>query len=160
MNRRNFLFQSGMIAPAVLLMPDLVVGELQQDDADIVIVQAGAGRVQSLTEQFRRSGKRLKEVSVVQLATIGWNGNRFRISTKSGYSFTVKKLVINSSYMVDRERGMVLVPSAPRAMEISFEGMGENRNMPYFWAVKGRNLEEVQVESFLKQPVGGFMCVA
>ena len=160
MNRRNFLFQSGMIAPAVLLMPDLVVGELQQDDTDIVIVQAGAGRVQSLVEQFRRSGKRLKEVSVVQLASIGWNGNRFRISTKSGYSFTVKKLVINSSYMVDRERGLVLIPSAPKAMEISFEGRGESRSMPYFWAVKGKSLQEVQVESFLKQNVGGFMCVA
>ncbi|WP_127132605.1 hypothetical protein [Pseudoflavitalea rhizosphaerae] len=160
MNRRNFLFQSGMVAPAVLLMPDLVVGELQQDDTDIVIVQAGAGRVQSLVEQFRRSGKRLKELSVVQLASIGWNGNRFRVSTKSGYSFTVKKLVINSSYMVDRERGLVLVPSAPKTMEISFEGRGESRTMPYFWAVKGKSLQEVQVDNFLKQNVGGFMCVA
>ncbi|QEC41361.1 hypothetical protein [Pseudobacter ginsenosidimutans] len=160
MNRRNFLFQSGMIAPAVLLMPDLVVGELQQDDTDLVIVQAGAGRVQTLVEQFRRSGKRLKEVSVVQLASIGWNGNRFRVSTKSGYSFTVKKLVINSSYMVDRERGLVLIPSAPKAMEISFEGRGESRTMPYFWAVKGKSLQDVQIESFLKQNVGGFMCVA
>lgn len=160
MNRRNFLFQSGMVAPAVLLMPDLVVGELQQDDTDIVIVQAGVGRVQSLVEQFRRSGKRLKELSVVQLASIGWNGSRFRVSTKSGYSFTVKKVVINSSYMVDRERGLVLVPSASKAMEISFEGRGESRTMPYFWAVKGKSLQEVQVDSFLKQDVGGFMCVA
>lgn len=160
MNRRNFLFSSGMIAPAILMMPDLVVGDLQQDDADIAMLLAGSGRIQGVTERFRRSGKQLKEVSVVQLSDIRWNGSRFRISTKSGYSFTTRKLVINSSFMVDRERGVVLIPSVPKAMEIVFEGMGDSRRMPMFWAVKGKDLQDAQVEGFVKNAGGGFMCVA
>lgn len=160
MNRRNFLFSSGMIAPAVLLMPDLVVGELQQDDADIAMILAGSGRIQGMTEQFRRAGRKLKEVSVVQLSDIRWNGSRFRISTKSGYAFTTRKLVINSSFMIDRERGVVLIPSSPKAMELAFEGMGDSRTMPMFWAVKGKHLQEAQVDGFMKNAGGGFMCVA
>ncbi|MBO9631931.1 MAG: hypothetical protein J7578_02350, partial [Chitinophagaceae bacterium] len=142
------------------LMPDLVVGELQQDDADIAMVQAGSGRIQGVLEQFRRSGKKLKEVSVVQLSDIRWNGNRFRISTKSGYAFTVRKLVINSSFMIDRERGVVLIPSAPKAMEIVFEGMGDSRSMPMFWSMRGKDLQEAQIAGFMRNEGGGFMCVA
>lgn len=160
MNRRNFLFRSGMIAPAVLLMPDLVVGELQQDDTDCVMLQAGAGRVSGLAERFRGSGQQVKEVNVAQVSEIRWNGQRFRISTRGGYSFTVKKLVINSSFMVDRERGLVLVPGSPRAMEIAFEGRGESREQPRFWMVNGKQLQDVHLTGFMKKDTAGFMCIA
>lgn len=160
MNRRNFLLSSGIIAPAVLLMPDLAVAELQQDDADCAMLLAGRGRVSGLAERFRGAGNRVKEVNIAQVSGISWNGQRFRLSTRSGYSFTVKRLVINSAYMVDRERGLVLIPSAPEAMTIPYEAGAGVKDMPAFWVMPGKQLQDAHLAGFMGQRGGGFMCIA
>lgn len=160
MNRRNFLLSSGMIAPAVLLMPDLVVGELQQDDADCAMLQAGRGRLSGLAERFRVKGSRVKEVNISQVSGISWNGQRFRLSTRSGYSFTVKRLVINSAYMVDRERGLVVIPSAPEAMVIPIEQREGVKELPAFWVMPGNQLQDAHLAGFMGKSGGGFMCIA
>lgn len=160
MNRRNFLLSSGMIGPAVLLMPDLVVADLQQDDADCAMLQAGGGRVSGLAARFRGKGKRVKEVNIAQVSGISWNGQRFRLSTRSGYSFTVKRLVINSAYMVDRGRGLVVIPAAPEAMVIPFEAMEGVKELPAFWVMPGKLLQDAHLAGFMGKSGGGFMCIA
>lgn len=160
MNRRNFLLSSGMIAPAVLLVPGLAVGELQQDDADCAMLQAGGGRLAGLAERFRGTGCRVKEVNISQVLGVRWNGQRFRVSTKSGYSFMVKRLVLNTAYMVDRERGLVVIPSAPEAMVIPYEAREGVKELPAFWVMPGRQLQDAQLAGFLGSNGGGFMCIA
>ena len=158
MNRRNFLARSGMIAPAVLLMPDLVVAEIQQDDADIIMVQ-GAGNRKPVTEQFRQTGKKIRELKAGQITGIRWNGNRFLLTTRDSRTVSVKKLVLNTTYMIDRERGVVLIPAMPKPLEVAFNIKEDKRLMPDLWTADAKNFQQANVSSFMKKESAGFMCV-
>lgn len=159
MNRRNFLFRTGMIAPAVLLMPDMVVAEIQLDDADILLVQGMGSKTAGVTDSFLKSGGKVREVKLGQLESVNWNGQRFTATTRGGAKVTARKMVFNTTFMVDRERSMVLVPSLSKAFEVSFASQGI-QEAPEFWAMPSKHIHQENAKGFVQKTKPAFMCVS
>lgn len=158
MNRRNFLFRTGMIAPAVLLMPDMVVAEIQLDDADILLVQGMGNKTAAVTDSFLKSGGKVKEVRLGQLESLNWNGQRFTAVTKGGAKVTAKKMVFNTAYIIDRERSMVLLPAAARAIEVCYASQG-SKAAPDFWSMPARMIQQESAKGFIQKKNPSFMCI-
>ncbi|NML19931.1 hypothetical protein HHL16_03550 [Pseudoflavitalea sp. G-6-1-2] len=159
MNRRNFLFRTGMIAPAVLMMPDMVVAEIQLDDADILLVQGMGTKTAGVTDSFLKSGGKVKEVKLGQLESVNWNGQRFTATTRGGAKVTAKKVAFNTAYMIDRERSMVLFPSLSKAFEVSYASEGI-KDAPEFWAMPSKMIRQENAKGFVQKKKPAFMCVS
>jgi hypothetical protein len=160
MRRRDFLYQTGLLVPALALAPSRVLANAKQESKVVLIQSAAFRQAGSVAEILRKSSPGMVTVQPDDIRTIRRSATGFALDLTGGRLLETAKLILDVEYSVKHDEAAVDFKADGTQQRISFKRKGEALPPPEFWSLRtGRNFAE-DIALFLKSNKPAFACIS
>lgn len=162
MHRRSFLYQSGIVVPAIFFTPAAVYASTAPTHLTILMIRGHGARKQELVAAtFRSAGDTVREISSEQVKGLEYTGNGFRVMLQDGQQFATEKIVFNACFAIDTNNGAVTIKGEGHPLFVQYGAVpGHDNKLPEFWSFTTQHFTKEKVLPFIKRNKPGFLCIS
>lgn len=162
MQRRTFLFQSGILVPALVVSPSAVLASSTAIKANILFIAGNdetPGRIGGIVDKAASS---VQQLTGADIAEISYSTNGFSAKLKNGAVYTAEKMILHAAGIaIDTERLAVTVATQDDDISLNYNsGRNKQKPRPEFWSYTTEKFNQEQMQSFLNRKKHAFMCVS
>jgi hypothetical protein len=161
MQRRTFLFQSGLLVPAVVLSPSSVWASSKAVKANILFIKGATDGADTVAGIVDEAADTVQQVTMADIAELRYSRDGFSVRLKNGSIFTTEKIVVHSGYTIDMQQLEVTVTADDDELSVAYNsGRNKQKPRPEFWSYNAGKLSKEQMQSFVKRKKHAFMCIS
>lgn len=162
MQRRSFLYNSGILIPAALLIKPSGWLSAEKTKVDLfLITDASSGHTEKISGIVRSVAGNYCEVNADRIKEISYSKKGFSVSTHDGKTYHSAKIVFHSPYKIDPDSKTVYVSTSDEDISVHYNS-GSNKSVvrPEFWAQHPDKIDKASMQGFAKRKRHGFMCIS
>lgn len=154
MQRRQFLFHSGILASAITLSPAAVLAGKKDNKAGIVIIYETGNSRDGIHNVIKSSLRApVPELAMEEIGELNYTSNGFLLKMKNGKQYRSEKIIFSSCSKIDISRGSVNIRNGNGGFDLV--------SGPEFWSFStAKKFDEDKIMPFIKRDKHAFMCIS
>lgn len=165
MRRRDFLYNTGLLLPAVLFSPSSVLASQKTINAEMLIIHDDAGLPDHVAAAFNKLPVTAQHCSHAvqgrEITHLSYSKNGFLVTTNDNSTFNVQKLVVHTSHRLHVPKSSVEINTGNKSFHLEYVSMNDkNKVTPEFWFLKTTQFHTNRVQPFLNRNRHAVMCLS
>jgi hypothetical protein len=163
MQRRQFLFSSGILASAITFSPSSVLaGDKEKKTGMVIIHETGSSRdmIHAVIKNSFRDP--VPELAVEEIGELKYTSNGFLLKMKNGKIYRSEKIVFSSCNNVIISRGSVHIRDRNGNINLVPDTANDkNVSGPEFWSFStAKKFDGEKIMPFIKRDKHAFLCIS
>jgi len=163
MQRRNFLFKSGILASAIIASPSAAFSADKRGKIAVLIIQDASGSSSDLINSAinESSGQPVYELINADISELTYSSHGFSVTMNSGKTYLAEKIIFTSYEKVDVSQLIVSIKSGDKNIPLPFDAVNENTiPAPEYWAFTANKFTKGKIKPFFKRKNHAFLCIS
>jgi hypothetical protein len=153
MRRRDFLYNTGLLIPALLAAPARLLASQKPIKTDILIIQTETGAFNLPIEGRQLTGK---EISHLEYSQEG-----FLITTNDNTLLLASKIIMHSSCRVNVQRSSMEINTGRKTFHLNFASANDQHiTVPEFWFLKKEQFLASKTKHFINRNRHVLLCLS
>ncbi len=161
MHRRRFLYQSGMVLPAILLAPAVYASE-SASRLPVLLIRDDETRDGDLVEAaFSADGRELRVADLRDVKELKYAREGFHVTLGDGRRYLAGSLALQTVYAVDAMTQTVTIGGEGKKFSVPFGGGALRQGaVPAFWSFNTEHFRKEEAMSFMRREGPAFCCIS
>jgi hypothetical protein len=156
MHRRNFLYNSGLLVPAIMLSPASVWASKITIATGILVIQDAAVNSFSVKAVFKST----YHLHSDRIRNLVYTEDGFLVTTHDNSTFLAQKIVVHANYTISPLRSSIKIMAGDKMLDIALDRPdNQNKAIPEFWFVQPDALDASRASSFMQRTRHALLCL-
>jgi hypothetical protein len=162
MQRRAFLYQSGILIPTALFVSPSVWASSQKTGAGMLLITgSSAVKKEKIAAIVQAAAGTMQEIAGDRIRKLSYSGDGFLVATIDGKTYTAAKIVFNSAYEIDTTKLMVEIKTENENLQMNYNsGKNIKRVRPELWAYRSEKFSKEDMLPFIERKKHALMCIS
>jgi hypothetical protein len=159
MRRRDFLYNTGLLFPALLASPSLALASQKMVNTEMVIIhdeETTPSHVSGVLDNLPLAARRLNCREIINLT---YSKNGFLVTIADNTTFLTQKIVVHSSHRINASQSSVEIRTAVKTFHLEYVS-NKNRVVPEFWFLKTQQFQANRVTPFINRNRHAVLCLS
>jgi hypothetical protein len=158
MQRRNFLYNAGLLLPALLVAPSLVKASATTINTPLLIIGDEEQTPAAVGEAFNRQRTAVRQLDHKKISNLTYTQNGFRVTTSDNTTFVTEKIVVHSLHRLNKPQAAVEINLGNKTFSLAYFTETENKVTPECWFVRTAQLK-TQAPVFFNRNKHAVLCL-
>jgi hypothetical protein len=159
MRRRDFLYNAGLLFPAVLLSPSLALASEKIIDSDVLIIDDKIAVPYHVTAAINNLRVKTRQIAGNQISELSYSKNGFLIVMNDNTTYRTKKMVVHSSHRLHTSKSSVEIKTGEKSLHLDLS-LKNNIEAPEFWFLRTNKFDSKKAQPFLNRNKHAIMCLS
>lgn len=160
MLRRNFLFTSGILFPAMLAAPAALLATPAKSVISALIVQGQLkGNFDHMEPLKKALSGQIREIGCGEIKDLVYTGTGFAVTTADNKIILTKKILFNTFYKIDGPRNTIEIKTVNAVFHLNYNAQ-QDADRPAFWSFRSGTFPAEKYKPFLNRKGSAFMCIS
>jgi len=159
MRRRDFLYNAGLLFPAVLLSPSLALASEKIIDTDVLIIDDKIAVPDHVTSAMNDLPVKTRQITGNQVSQLIYTKNGFLITMHDNTTYRTQKMVVHSCHRLHAPKSSVEIKTGEKSLHLDLVSNADKVS-PEFWFLRTKKFDSKKVQPFLKRDKHAIMCLS
>lgn len=160
MHRRNFVYNAGVLFPAILLSPSWAWAAKKTIHTGLLIIQDMATTGKDIVPVFNMLPIPAYHLYSDQIRDLVYTDDGFLVTTNDNKTFLAQKIVLHSNYTITPLRSSLQIKAGNKMLDIALDRPdNQNKATPEFWFVQPSTFNSNRAGSFIQRNRHAVLCL-
>lgn len=160
MRRRDFLYNSGLLLPALFLSPSLALAEQQTINAQVLIIQDPATLPAHVPAVFTNLPVQVQQLDYTHVTNLIYSKKGFEVTSIHNAIIRAQKVVVQSPCRINLPRFMIEIAAGKNTFHLQYHStVDSNKAVPELWLLKTSSLQAHRATSFISRNKHAVLCL-
>jgi len=160
MRRRDFLYNAGLLFPAVLLSPSLALASEKIIDTELLIIDDKIAVPDHVTTAINDLPVTIRQIAGNQINQLSYSKNGFLIVMNDNTTYRTKKMVVHSCHRLHAPESSVEIKTGDKSLHLDLMLSDNNKVSPEFWFMRTKKFDSQKAQPFLNRNKHAIMCLS
>ena len=159
MRRRDFLYNAGLLFPAVLLSPSLAMASEKIIDTEVLIIDDKISVPGHVTTAINNLPVTSRQIAGNKISQFSYSKNGFLIVMNDNTTYRTQKMVVHSSHRLNTPASSVEIKAGEKSLHLDLS-LNNNKVSPELWFLRTKKLDSQKMQPFLNRNKHAIMCLS
>jgi hypothetical protein len=159
MRRRDFLYNSGLLLPALLASPSWAMASSKTISTALLIIHDEEAIPASVDNVFHRLGVTATQLNASKITHLRYTKNGFQVTTNENITFVTEKLMVHTLQRINKPQAVVEVHTGNKLFPLAYLTDTANKVTPECWFMKARQLHTERITPFINRNKHAVLCL-
>jgi hypothetical protein len=159
MRRRDFLYNTGLLFPALLASPALALASQKTVNTEMLIIHDEETTPAHVSGVFEDLPLTARQLNCGEIINLSYSKNGFLVTTAGNTTFLTQKIVVHSSHRINAPQSSVEIRMAEKTFHLEYIS-DKNREVPEFWFLKTQQFQANRVTPFINRNRHAVLCLS
>jgi hypothetical protein len=159
MRRRDFLYNTGLLFPALLASPALALASPKTVNTEMVIIHDEETTPSHVSGVFDNLPLAARQLNCSEITNITYSKNGFLVTTTDNTTFLTEKIVVHTSHRINAPQSSVEIKTAGKTFHLEYVS-DKNKIVPEFWFLKTKQFQANRVTPFINRNRHAVLCLS
>ncbi|OQP58792.1 hypothetical protein [Niastella populi] len=159
MRRRDFLYNTGLLLPALLASPALALASQKTIDTEMLIIHDEATTPAPVADVFDNLVLTARQMNCREIIDLSYTKNGFLVTTAGNTTFLTKKILVHTSHRINAPQASVEISTGGKTFHLEY--MSDKKKVaPEFWFLKTQQFHANRVMPFINRNRHAVLCLS
>jgi len=159
MRRRDFLYNTGLLLPALLASPSLVMASAKTINSSLLIIHDEDNLPADVAEMVNGSVTATQLVAK-KITRLRYTSNGFQVTTSDNITFVTEKLVVHTKHRINPQQNTVEVHAGNNIFPLAYLTQTAKKVTPECWFVNKKQLHAAKLAPFISRNRPAVLCLS
>ncbi|MCS3795658.1 hypothetical protein [Niastella sp. OAS944] len=159
MRRRDFLYNTGLLFPALLASPSLALASQKMVNAEMIIIHDEGTTPSHVSGVFNDLPLAARQLNSREIINLRYSKNGFLVTTADNTTFLTEKVLIHTSHRINGPQSSVEIRTAVKTFHLEYVS-DNNKVVPEFWFLKTQQFQVNRVTPFINRNRHAVLCLS
>jgi len=159
MRRRDFLYNTGLLLPALLASPSLVMASAKTINTSLLVIHDGDNLPAALAETVNALGT-TTQLQGNKITRLRYTNNGFQVTTSDNLTFVTEKLLVHSNHRITTQQDAVEIRTGNKTFPLAYLTQTANKVTPECWFLKTNQLHTGKLTPFINRNRHAVLCLS
>lgn len=159
MRRRDFLYNTGLLFPALLASPALALASQKTAAAEMLIIHDEDTTPAHVSGVFDNLPLAARQLNCREIINLTYSKNGFLVTTAGNTTFLTQKILVHTSHRINVPQSSVEISTAGKTFHLEYMS-DKNRVVPEFWFLKTQQFQANRVTPFINRNRHAVLCLS
>ena len=160
MRRRDFLYNTGLLLPALLASPALALASPKTINTDLLIVHNEETIPAYVSAVFNDPSLNARQINSKEISHLSYSKKGFTVTTSDNTTFVAQKIVIHAAHKINTPQSSVAINTGNRTFHIDYVSKNESKATPEFWFFKTKQFHTNSIQPFINRYRHAVLCLS
>jgi hypothetical protein len=161
MRRRNFLYNTGLLLPALLASPSLVTAASTKTiTTPLLIIQNDVTMPGAVAAALNEMAGAAPTIDHKTISSLTYTKNGFRVVTTNNTTFVAEKLLVHSLHRINSLQSLVEVTLGHQTFPLAYLTDTANKITPECWFAKTNRFKPESLTPFINRNRHAVLCIS
>jgi hypothetical protein len=160
MRRRDFLYNTGLLLPALLASPSLVMASAKTINTSLLIIHDGDTMPAAVTEVLNGLKATTTHLEAKKISQLRYTNNGFLVTTSDNHTFVTEKLIVHATHGINTQQAAVEVKAGNKTFPLAYLTETANKVTPECWFLKKKQLHTDKIAPFINRNKHAVLCLS
>jgi hypothetical protein len=158
MRRRDFLYNSGLLLPALLASPSLVMASAKTINTALLIIH-DEDMPASVATVINALPATATQLDSRKITRIRYTNNGFQATTNDNITYIAEKLMVHAVHRINTQQAAVEVHAGNKTFPLAYLTETANKVTPECWFLKTNQLHSGKLTPFINRNRHAILCL-
>lgn len=159
MRRRDFLYNTGLLFPALLASPALALASQKAVAAEMLIIHDEETTPADVAGVFDDLTLTARQLNCREVINLTYTKNGFLVTTAGNTTFLTQKILVHTSYRINMLQSSVEISTAGKTFHLEYMS-DKSKVVPEFWFLKTQQFQANRVTPFINRNRHAVLCLS
>jgi hypothetical protein len=161
MRRRDFLYNTGLLLPALLASPSLALASQKTINTEMLIVHDEETTPAHVSAVFNDLSLNVRQLNSKKISHLSYSKNGFMVTTSDNTTFVAQKIVVNASHKINTPQSAVAIDTGSRTFHLEYVSENDkSKAVPEFWFFKTAQFHTNRMQPFINRNRHAVLCLS
>jgi hypothetical protein len=161
MRRRDFLYNTGLLIPALLASPAWALASQKTIRTDVLIIHRETGSLSAVTKAMNEWPIQGHQLSAEQISHLAWSREGFLITTSDNTLLQAQKIIMHAGCRVNVPKASMEINIGQKIVHLNYESAKEeHKTVPEYWFLKTNQFLAHKTNHFLNRNKPVLLCLS
>ncbi|OQP63549.1 hypothetical protein A3860_24730 [Niastella vici] len=159
MRRRDFIYNSGLLLPALLASPSLLMASAKTINSSLLIIHDEDTIPAAVAEMVNGFGT-TTQLEGKKITRLRYTNNGFQVTTSDNLTFVTQKLLVHTKHRINTQQNTVEVQVGNKTFPLAYLTQTANKVTPECWFVNKKQLHTEKLAPFINRNRHAVLCLS
>lgn len=159
MRRRNFLYNTGLLLPALLASPSLLMASAKTVNTSLLIIHDEDTMQMDVAGMIDEPGT-TTQLEGKKITGLRYTNNGFQVTTSDNLIFVTEKLLVHTNHRINTQQNAVEVQVGNKTFPLAYLTQTANKVTPECWFLNKKQLHSTKLTAFINRNRHAVMCLS
>lgn len=159
MRRRDFLYNSGLLLPALLASPSLVMASAKTINTALLIIH-DEDMPASVARVINGLPATATQLDGKKITRLRYTSNGFQVTTSENITYVTEKLMVHTAHRINTHQAAVEVHAGNKTFHLAYLTETANKVTPECWFIKSKELHTDKITPFINRNRHAVLCLS
>jgi hypothetical protein len=161
MRRRDFLYNTGLLFPALLASPALALASQKTITSGLLIIQHETASLDAVTSAINDLPVQAHQLTSAQISHLEYSQQGFRVTTSDNTLLLAPKIIVHSSCRINAPRSSMEINTGQKTFHLNFASANDqHKAIPECWFLKTEHFLANKTKHFINRNRHVVLCLS
>src|SRR5690349_6068373 len=160
MRRRDFLYNTGLLLPALLASPSAVLASQKTINTEVLIIPANTFSLQAVIAACNELSVQEHQLTGTQISRLEYSPAGFRVTTNDQQLLLAQKIIIYAGCQVNVSRSSMEINTGHKTFHLNYVSTDQDKPVPEFWFLKTQQFLANKTKHFINRDQHVVLCLS